>query len=293
MRVESVKYYLKHPQAFLMRVSGAGLLDWIPDKRYLLWYYRLIMKMRLNLKSPKTFTEKIQGLKLYNRTPLHTQISDKYAVREYIANRVGSEYTVPLLGVWNTFDEIDFDELPEQFVLKTTHDCGGNYICRDKRLLDISAAKDKIERHLRHNYYPYYREWAYKDIRPRIIAEEYLADESGYELKDYKFMCFNGHPKYVVVCKNRESQAHPAVDLFDMQWKPLENQIKYRDYQPSGCVFERPQSFEKMIEFCEILAKPFPFVRVDFSNIQGEDYIGELTLYPAGGYAAYGSNEMN
>ncbi|MPN21958.1 hypothetical protein SDC9_169340 [bioreactor metagenome] len=178
-------------------------------------------------------------------------------------------------------------------MLKTTHDCGGNYICKDKNKLDINVAKEKMKQHLKRNYYYYYREWAYKDIRPRIIAEEYLVDESGYELKDYKFMCFNGHPRYIVVCKNRDSQTHPAVDLFDTQWKSLTGKLTYREYQPSGFRFERPKSFETMLEICEILAKPFPFVRVDFYNIEGRIYIGELTLYPAAGFAAYEPDELD
>lgn len=278
----------------LTKLARALLLDRLPDRPCLLLLYRAKMGRRLRLTQPRRFTEKIQWLKLYDRNPLNTRIADKYAVREYISDRVGGEYTVPLVGIWNTFDEIDFDRLPGQFVLKTTHDCGGIFICKDKSSLDAHAAKEKLERRLRRNCYRYYREWAYKNIRPRIIAEEYLEDDSGRGLTDYKFMCFNGHPKWVAVCTGREIDGRRLkVDVFDMQWQSLEGKIGYKNYPTSGLTLERPKSFDRMIELCGILARPFPFVRVDCYNTRGRIYVGELTLYPAAGYLKFQPEELD
>ena len=201
------------------------------------------MKKKLNLKDPKTFNEKLQWLKLYDRNPKYTQMVDKHEVKNYVASRIGSEYIIPTLGVWDKFEDIDFDSLPNQFVLKCTHDSGGLVICKNKSDLDIDATKRKINKCLKKNYYWHGREWPYKNLRPRIIAEQYMEDTSTKELRDYKFFCFDGEVKALFIASDRQVKGEETkFDFFDMEY----NHLPFTNGHPNARVMpEKPKGFEK------------------------------------------------
>ena len=269
------------PFAFL---AAKGFFNWLEDKAYLKLMFRSQIGRKLDLENPKTLNEKLQWLKLYDRNPAYVKLVDKYAVREYIAEKVGREHLIPLVGgPWETFDEINFDELPNQFVLKCTHDSGGLVICRDKGTLDKASAKKKIEKCLKNNYYYRCREWPYKDVPPRIIAEAYMVDESGVELKDYKIFCFNGKPEYVEVDFNRHIEH--KLNPYDFDWNPLNFcDSSKNDYEAN---IPKPAKLPEMRKVAEILSKDMRFLRVDFYSIGNQFYVGELTLYPGSGFIKF------
>ena len=248
----------------------------IPDALYLKLRYRARFHQKLNLKNPKTFSEKIQWLKLYDRRPEYSMMVDKYEVKKYVADLIGEEYIIPTLNVWNSFDEIDFDTLPDQFVLKCTHDSGGLVICNDKATFDIEAAKKKIEASMKAKYYYHGREWSYKNVKPRIIAEEYMEDATTKDLRDYKFFAFNGDVKMLFIATERqEKDSETKFDFFDMEF----NHLPFRNGHPNADVPPaKPQNFELMKELASKLSKGIPHVRVDFYEVNGKVYFGELTF---------------
>ena len=248
----------------------------IPDALYLKLRYRARFHQKLNLKNPKTFSEKIQWLKLYDRRPEYSMMVDKYEVKKYVADLIGEEYIIPTLNVWNSFDEIDFDTLPDQFVLKCTHDSGGLVICNDKATFDIEAAKKKIEASMKAKYYYHGREWSYKNVKPRIIAEEYMEDATTKDLRDYKFFAFNGDVKMLFIATERqEKDSETKFDFFDMEF----NHLPFRNGHPNADVPPaKPQNFELMKELASKLSKGIPHVRVDFYEVDGKVYFGELTF---------------
>ena len=261
--------------------------DW-DDKKYLEKVFECIMGKELDLDNPQTFNEKLQWLKLYDRKPEYTTMVDKYAVKKYVADIIGEEYIIPTLGVWNHFDEIDFDKLPNQFVLKCTHDSGGLVICKDKNKLDLKAAKQKIEKSLKQNYYWFGREWPYKDVKPRIIAEKYMIDESGYELKDYKFFCFNGEPKMMFIATDRGSDT--KFDFYDIDF----NHLPFTNGHPNANKkIKRPKNYSKMLALAAKLSFGIPHVRVDFYNINGKIYFGELTFFHWSGLVPFEPEEWD
>lgn len=260
------------------------------DEKFLKKLFKLRMGKELNLDNPQTFSEKLQWLKLYNRKPEYTMMVDKYAVKEYVASMIGGEYIIPTLGVYNSVDEIDFNSLPNQFVLKCTHDSGGLVICKDKSKLDIKSARKKLAKSLNNNYYYQNREWPYKNTTPRIIAEQYMEDESGYELKDYKFFCFDGEPKCCQVIAGRKDVM--TVDFFDKDWNHLPFH-EPRIYPYSRELVSRPQSYENMWKLAQKLSANQPFLRVDFYNINGQIYFGELTFFPTSGMGGFDPEEWD
>lgn len=260
-----------------------GLWDRMPDKKYLEKLFELCTGYALDLENPRTFNEKIQWLKLYDHRPEYTTMVDKYAAKKWVADRIGEQYIIPTLGVWEHFDEIDFDGLPEQFVLKCTHDSGGVVLVADKSKLDKKAAKRKIEKHLKYNYYYGGREWPYKNVPPRIIAEPYLTDESGTELKDYKIFNFDGQPKLIQVDYGRF--AEHKRNLYSTDWQYIEASILYPtdpDHQ-----IEKPKNLDKMLELAHKLSEGYPHVRTDFYNIDGKILFGELTLLHGSGFEKF------
>lgn len=271
-------------------LSSLSLFKDMNDEEYLKKLFKCHMKRELNLDNPQTFNEKLQWLKLYDRKPEYTTMVDKYAVKKYVADIIGEEYIIPTLGVWNHFDEIDFDKLPNQFVLKCTHDSGGIVICTDKSNLDLKAAKKKIEKCLKRNYYWSSREWPYKDVKPRIIAEPYMEDSKAYELIDYKFMCFNGEVKCSFTCSERFSEDGLKVTFFDKDWNVMPFE---RHYPASKNPPKKPINYDKMIQFSEQLSKGILFVRVDFYEINGQLFFGELTFYPGGGFEEFTPEEWD
>lgn len=278
--MKSICYYITHPtQSFTIVLTH--FCSFLPDKFYLKLMYRAMMGKKLNLKNPQTFNEKLQWLKLYDRKSEYTVMVDKYAVKKYVADKIGEEYIIPTLGVWDKFEDIDFERLPEQFVLKCTHDSGGLVICKDKSKLDIEVIREKIKRSLKNDFYLMGREWPYKNVPRKIIAEKFMVDESGVELKDYKFFCFDGQPKFFKIDFGRFKE-HRA-NYYDMDGNIL-------PFAEVECMpnFERrftlPSNFKEMVKIASILSANIAFVRIDLYNINGQIYFGEITFYPACGF---------
>lgn len=284
--VKSEIKFVSSPQYRFLIMAGIGKYDQMKDDEYLIKKYRAAMKKELHLDAPITFNEKLQWLKLYDRKPEYTMMVDKYAVRQYIADTIGEEYLIPLLGVWDDPDEIDFDALPNQFVLKCNHNSGlGMCICKDKSRLNISKVKAQLRKGLKQNYYLTGREWPYKNVKPRIIAEKYMEDESTAELQDYKIFCFNGKPLLTLVCSERFSAQGLHEDFFDSDWNHLS--FKRPDHPTSADNIKKPANFELMKILAHRLSENIPFVRTDFYEINGQVYFGELTFYPASGFSGF------
>ena len=259
------------------------------DAEYLERRFKWKMGYELDINHPKTFNEKLQWLKLYDRKSEYTRMVDKYEMKQYIEEKIGSGYTVPTLGVWDSFDEIDFSKLPDQFVLKCTHDSGSIVIVDDKKNFDKEEARRILNRSLGINSYWISREWPYKNVHSRIIAEKYMVDESGFELKDYKIFCFNGGPEYIEVDFNRfiEHKLNP----YDFEWNPLNFCDKSKnDYSAD---IKRPKRLTDMYNIAAELSKDMKFLRVDFYSIENEIYVGELTLYPGGGFIQFDPSSVD
>lgn len=280
--VELINKAIHHPEKVIINLSKRGMLKWMSDETYLKIVYGLIFKKKLNLDNPQTFNEKLQWLKLYNRKSEYTTMVDKFAVKQWIADRVGQEYVIPTLGKWEHFDQIDFDSLPKQFVLKCTHDSGSAIIVRDKTCFDMAAARRKLERCLKQDYYLTWREWPYKNVPRRIICEKYLSDTEGDIsecLTDYKVFCFGGIPKIIYVSKDHANE--PKTDFFDENFNHLP--IRMRD--PNSSVLPRkPEMFQQMMRIAKILSVGIPHVRVDFYQVAGQLYVGELTFFHCSGF---------
>ena len=264
-----------------------------PDKQYLQMMYWLHLGRKLNLKNPKTFNEKLQWLKLYNHKPEYTIMVDKVKAKEYVAKLIGEEHIIPTLGVWDDPDDIDFDALPDQFVLKCNHNSGtGMCICRDKSKFDIEKVKAELRKGLKENYYMRWREWPYKNVPRKILAEKFMVDESGTELKDYKIFCFNGEPRYCQVISDRNTDE--KIDFYDMHWKRLVGLVGLNDkVHNSEYAIPCPESFEDMKQMASLLAKSIPFSRIDFYEINHQAYFGEITFFPATGFGNFNPREWN
>ena len=275
--------FLTNPDYRFESFGTRGYLKNMPDDVYLSRMFKAKVGYPLNLTSPKTFNEKLQWLKLHDRKPIYTTMVDKYAVKDYVASIIGEQYIIPTLGVWDNFDDIDFDALPNQFVLKCTHDSGGLVICKDKSKLDIKKAKKKINKSLHRNYYYMFREWPYKDVKPRIIAEKYMEDESGYELKDYKVFNFDGEPKMIQVDYGRFSRH--MRNLYTTDWKYIEASIEYPT--DPKYIIEKPEALEKMLELARTLSKGISHARTDFYSIDEKLYFGEITFYHGSGFEKF------
>ena len=251
----------------------------ISDELYLKLAFKHSTGYPLNLENPQTFNEKLQWLKLNDRRVEYQKMVDKATAKEYVAEIVGEKYIIPTIGLWDSVDEIDWDSLPDQFVIKCTGDSGGVVVCKDKSRLDIEAAKAKLKKGWGRNYCKYNKEYPYENIRPRIIAEEYLEDESGYELKDYKIFCFNGEPKLVEVDFNR-FKGHKR-NVYDLNWNLIDLVIKFPC--DKGRKIEKPIHFDEMLHIAAQLSKGIPHVRVDLYNANGRIYFGELTFFHGSG----------
>lgn len=283
-----IKYFFNSKYRKLINLYR-GKYDYLNDEEYLKLKYKLVMGKELNLDNPKTFNEKLQWLKLYDRNSNYIKMVDKYEVKKYVSDILGQEYIIPTLGVWDKFDQIDFDKLPNQFVLKCTHDSGGIVICKNKDVFDKKQAQKIIEKSLSRNYFKSGREWPYKYVKPRIIAEKLLEDSSG-DLKDYKLMCFNGKVKLTFVCSDRFSNKGLKVTFFDNEW----NKLPFiRKYPSDNNIIKKPEKFNKMIELAEKLAVNIPFVRVDFYELDKIIYFGELTFFPGSGLEKFSPDKWD
>ena len=274
------KRIVRNPRIIMLYLMRYRWSRVIPDELFLSLSYYLRINRKLDIISPKSFNEKLQWLKLYDRTPRYTDLVDKYAVRDYIRNTIGEEYLVPLIGVYNTAEEIDYSVLPKQFVLKPTHTSGDVIICRDKDSLDIKETTKRLNKWLKREYFWYQREWPYKNVNPRIICEELLVDELQGELIDYKIMCFNGEPRCLFLCLERRSEDGLKVDFYDLDWNPLPFE---RHYPRSNRTIQKPTCLNEMLELSKTLSKGIPFVRVDFYIVNDQIKFGELTFFPGSG----------
>ena len=278
-----------------MKKILSKLARFLPDKLYISLMYFKHFKRFPNLKNPRTFNEKMQWLKLYDRRPEYITIVDKHLVKQYIADKIGEQHVIPTLGFWESADQIDFDALPDQFVLKWNHGGGGSniIICRDKASFDRNAAIDILKKGQNNNTFWYGREWPYKNVKPLIIAEMYMENVSGSgELTDYKIHCYNGVPKAVQVISNRFGEGGMRNDYFIPDtWENYG--LRRGNYSNSTCEVKRPAEVDKLLELSRILAKDYPFVRVDFYIVNHEVYFGELTLYPASGFNPFTPHEYD
>jgi hypothetical protein len=249
--------------------------------------FRLKMKKKLNLKDPQTFNEKLQWLKLYDRNPSYIKMVDKIAVKDYIAKVIGPEVVIPTLGIWEHYDNIDFDSLPNQFVLKTNHSGGntGVVICKDKGNFDYENAKRKLELSLKKRIYPVLKEWPYKNVQPRIFAEKYLEDESG-ELRDYKVLCFNGKAK-LIECHSNRFAANHTQDFYDITWNKTSITQTVTYSECSSEIIKKPVCLERMIRYSELLVQNIVHCRVDWYIVNDVLYFGEMTFYDGSGLCGF------
>lgn len=254
----------------------------LSDRSFLSLKYRLTFKKKLNWDNPQTFSEKIQWLKIYGRKPIHKVMADKYLVKDYVKKEIGEQYVIPLLGVWNNENEIDFEKLPNQFVLKCNHNSGtGMVICKNKAELNIEQVKSGLHKGLQEDYFPNSREYAYKDIPRKIIAEKYMEDTETNELRDYKFFCFDGEPKALFIAAGRaQGEEHITFDFFDMEY----NHLPFTNGHPNAKVLpKKPVCFEEMKSLAAQLSVGIPHVRVDFYEVDGRVFFGEFTFSHWGG----------
>ena len=281
--------YFKYPSMILVTLSKRNIIK-VSDETFLKILYKFIINKELNLKNPQTFNEKLQWLKLNDRKDIYTTMVDKYEVKKYVSAIIGKEYVIPTLGVYDKFNEIDFKKLPNKFVIKCTHDSGSVIICKDKKKFDIKMAKKKINKALKHNYYYTGREWPYKNVKPRIIIEEYMQDEKLKELRDYKFFCFNGKVNLFKVDLDRFLE-HRA-NYYDKNLKLLKfgEEVCPPDFEKK---IEIPKDIMKMIELAEKLSNEKKFVRIDFYYTNKKIYFGEMTFYPASGFGKFTSEDWD
>lgn len=260
----------------------------LSDEHFVSLMYWVTTGSRLNLKTPETFNEKIIWLNLYDRRPEIPSLVDKYEVKRIVGRMLGEAYIIPQLGVWERFDEIDFSTLPNRFVLKCTHDSGSVVICKDKSLFDMDSARKKLNKSLRQNYYYLAREWQYKAIKPRIIAEKYMEESSDRELMDYKFLCFDGEVKFIFVVFDRYTSL--KRNIYTPDWQLINETITFPN-APDRMI-ERPSKLDEMLEIARALSKGFPHVRIDLYFINGQIYFGECTFSSAAGMGEFSSDSF-
>ena len=263
------------------------ILQPIPDKLYLKCIFYLRMKKRLNLKNPMSFNEKIQWLKLYDRKEIYHTIVDKCEVKKYVSQKIGEEYIIQTIGIWKSTNSIDINTLPASFVIKATHDSGGVYICKDKSNFNFDDCYRNLERTLKHDFYLNSREWAYKGVESRIIAEKFLDDN---DLKDYKFFCFNGKCKIFKIDFDRDTKHGANYYGIDGNILPFGEKVCPPNFNKK---IDLPNNLSEMICLAEKLAEGIPFVRVDFYNQNGNIYFGEMTLYPSSGIGPFTEEEWD
>lgn len=286
-----VKKYIKAPWRIIRPLGDRGLFKWMSDEIYLKILFRTELNKKLDLKNPKTFNEKIQWLKLYYRDSKYTEYVDKYKVREYIQEELGEEYLIPLLGVYEKVEDIIWEDLPEQFVLKCTHGSHCNIICKDKSKLDIKKASKKLNKWMNKSWYWFGREWPYKNVERKIVCEDFMLDEQFDDLPDYKFMCFNGEPKLILVCRNRTEESSGNYDFYDIDWNITNISRPKKSF--SSEPIKKPKGFDTMLKIAKKLSEGLPFSRIDFYEVNGKVYFGEITFFPASGLSKFEPEEYD
>lgn len=291
--MKTISYYIQHPNEFIGGVIVKLSRLFPNDEWYLKILFRCFMKRKLDLKNPRTFSEKLQWLKLYNRRPEYTMMVDKCEVKKYVSSIIGEEYVIPTLGVWDSVEDIDINTLPNQFVLKTTHAGGGNgvVICKDKNTFDFEKAKKKLARSMKTCPYKTLREWPYKYVKHRIIAEKFLSDKTQNDIPDYKFFCFHGEPQFCQVISGRTSDVI-TIDWYNKEW---EHQAFHepRNYPFANIDLEKPVRLNDMWKLASELSKGHPFLRVDFYSVNNQIYFGELTFFPTSGIGGFNPDEWD
>lgn len=272
-------------------IVSTGVTNIIPDKEFLQLEYMLRFGKKIDFENPTTFNEKLQWLKIYNRNPEYSMLVDKASVKEWVSEKIGTEYVIPTIGVWARSSDIPYDDMPEKFVLKCTHDSGSVVVCKDKCRFDREYASQRLDKACKRNMFWWGREWPYKNVEPRIIGEKYMEDldDGNGELTDYKFMCFNGVVKCIFTCTERFSEGL-KVTFFDRDWNKMPFE---RHYPSSRVLIHKPKNLERMIELAEILSAGIPFVRVDFYEANNNIYFGEMTFFPGNGMEEFSPAEWD
>lgn len=275
----------KNPYKILAWLSTKGFFKNMDDEKYIKMQYRGFIGKQLDLNNVKTFNEKIQWLKINDRNPLYTNMVDKYLVKQYVSDLIGDEYIIPTIGVYDSFEDINFSTLPNQFVIKTTHDSGGVVVCKNKEIFDIDKARKFINSSIKRNYYKLWREWPYKNVKPRIIVEKYIEDEQTKELRDYKLFCFNGKMKLMfIACDRQNNKSETTFDFFDENFRHID---VINGHPTSKKIIECPPKFQEMKRLAEKLSKNIPLLRVDLYQSNGKIYFGELTFFHWSGYVPF------
>lgn len=281
--LKKIKRFIVDKKVRFNYLSKLGIFDTMNDKDLLKKKFLIMLGYDLNLENPITFNEKIQWLKIYDRNPEYIKMVDKYNVKKYVASVIGEKYIIPTIASWDNVDDIDWNNLPNQFVLKVTHDSGGVVICKNKNFFDINKAISILKKSIKRDYYMLHREWPYKNVVRRVIAEKYMSEESE-ELIDYKFMCFNGICKCIFTCTDRYSRDGLKVTFYDTKWNILPFERHYNSLKKPE---KKPDRLDEMIRLAEILSNDIPFVRVDFYIINNEIFFGEMTFYPGSGFEEF------
>ncbi len=291
-KLKRIPHYLYHPEKIVLIINSFKFGHFFPDKFFLRCLYKAYTKKSLNLKNPKTFNEKLQWLKLHDRKPEYTKMVDKYEAKKIIEEKIGKEYVVPVIGIWDKFEDIDFESLPQQFVLKCTHS-GGVIVCKDKLKLDLEEAKRKINRSLNINYFWHGREWPYKNVEPKIMAEEFIPnsreEDTDSSLVVYKVFCFNGEPRILQVIQN-DKREDESIDYFDTDWKLLN--LK-QNFPNSEVHLDKPERFEEMLCLSKKLSEGKTFLRVDWYVSNGRLLFSEFTFYSDAGVASFKPEEWD
>lgn len=282
-KIKTATSLVKTPSKLLLPAGQNGLLNFIPDKQYLKMVFKAETGYLLNLSHPLTYNEKLQWIKLYDRKPIYIVYADKYKVRGFISKTIGDQYLVPLIGMYKNANEIPWEKLPNRFVLKCNHASGTNIVCKDKKELDISAAKKKLNAWLKKNAYWGAREWCYKEIEPCIICEQFIETKDGNTPDDYKFMCFSGVPRLIQVHHDRYGDH--TLDYYTPEWKRAK--LKRIDANTSSKTIQKPENLEEMLTIAEMLSKDMYYARIDLYNVDGKIYFGEITMYPTGGFSTF------
>ncbi len=279
-------YYLTHPN-----IGIPALLSKVSARYAIKQQWKRCMGYPLNLDNPQTFNEKLQWLKLHDHNPLYTTLVDKYRVKAWVADKIGPEYVIPTLAIWHNAEDIDITHLPNQFVLKCNHDSGSIIVCQDKSQFDVQKAKKKLGGALSKNYYSRSREWPYKNVRPCILAEPYMEDEQSHDLPDYKFFCFNGVAEYLFIASERMNElTETRFDFFDRDY----NHVDVTNGHPNADVLPpKPHSYAEMIKLADKLSAGIPHVRVDFYEVNGRVYFGEMTFYHWGGMVPFSPKDFD
>lgn len=280
-----------HPFYRMQMLSMYGFFDNLSDEEWLKKAYKRYKKKELDLDNPETFCEKVQWLKLYDRNPAYIKMVDKYEAKKFAESILGEGHVIPSYGVWDNFDDIDFDKLPDQFVLKCTHDSGGFVICTDKSKFNIKKAKKKLNARLKRNFYKNGRQWVYKDIKPRILAEKYIPTLGKKDSVEYKLTCFDGKVGNITICQGIAHSAYSdrTNDNYDRDFNYLPWYAFYKNTHP----IEKPKEMDEIIRIAEALSQGIPQVRVDTYIIDGTIYFGEMTFYTWNGFITFTPDEWD